>query len=100
MRHAAVPFAAKMLTIDQISYNVGYQSRSSFSRAFRIFYGNDPAEYRATVLNLTNPHQERRVGERLCFKAQALQKNGEFSFRLPACPSMRDDGITMEKHDE
>jgi AraC family transcriptional activator of mtrCDE len=61
MRHAAVLLSAKTLTIDQIAYSVGYQSRSSFSRAFRLFYGRDPSEYRATMLNPTNPHQEQKV---------------------------------------
>jgi len=27
--------------------NAGYQSRSSFTRAFRRQYGDDPSEYRA-----------------------------------------------------
>jgi AraC family transcriptional activator of mtrCDE len=27
--------------------NAGYQSRSSFTRTFRRYYGSDPSEYRA-----------------------------------------------------
>lgn len=27
--------------------NTGYQSRSSFTRTFRRYYGSDPSEYRA-----------------------------------------------------
>ena len=47
MRHAAGLLAANALTIDQIAERSGYASRTSFSRAFRSVYGNDPSEYRA-----------------------------------------------------
>ncbi|WP_206734166.1 helix-turn-helix transcriptional regulator [Bradyrhizobium nanningense] len=47
MRHAADLLAANALSIDQVALNVGYQSRSSFTRAFRRYYGSDPSEYRS-----------------------------------------------------
>jgi AraC family transcriptional activator of mtrCDE len=47
MRHAAGLLAANALSIDQVALNAGYQSRSSFTRTFRRYYGNDPSEYRA-----------------------------------------------------
>jgi AraC family transcriptional activator of mtrCDE len=47
MRHAADLLAANALSIDQVALNVGYQSRSSFTRTFRRYYGSDPSEYRA-----------------------------------------------------
>jgi AraC family transcriptional activator of mtrCDE len=47
MRHAAVLLATNNLSIDQVSYDVGYASRSSFFRAFRKAYGSDPSDYRA-----------------------------------------------------
>ena len=47
MRHAAGLLAANALSIDQVAMQVGYQSRSSFTRTFRRHYGCDPSEYRA-----------------------------------------------------
>jgi AraC family transcriptional activator of mtrCDE len=47
MRHAADLLAANALSIDQVALNAGYQSRSSFTRTFRKYYGSDPSEYRA-----------------------------------------------------
>ena len=47
MRHAADLLTANALSIDQVALNVGYQSRSSFTRTFRRYYGSDPSEYRA-----------------------------------------------------
>jgi AraC family transcriptional activator of mtrCDE len=47
MRHAADLLAANALSIDQVALNVGYHSRSSFTRTFRRYYGNDPSEYRS-----------------------------------------------------
>lgn len=47
MRHASDLLAANALSIDQVALNAGYQSRSSFTRAFRKCYGSDPSEYRA-----------------------------------------------------
>jgi AraC-like DNA-binding protein len=47
MRQASNLLTANVLSIEQIAHAVGYASRSSFSRAFRHAFGNDPAEYRA-----------------------------------------------------
>ncbi|MDX8495742.1 AraC family transcriptional regulator [Mesorhizobium sp. VK22B] len=47
MRHAADLLAANALSIDQVAFSAGYQSRSSFTRTFRRYYGSDPSEYRA-----------------------------------------------------
>ncbi|RAZ88833.1 hypothetical protein DPM33_20555 [Mesorhizobium hawassense] len=47
MRHAADLLAANALSIDQVAFSAGYQSRSSFSRTFRRYYGCDLSEYRA-----------------------------------------------------
>ena len=47
MRHAANLLAANALSIDQVALNAGYQSRSSFTRTFRRYYGSDPSAYRA-----------------------------------------------------
>ena len=47
MRHAADLLAANALSIDRVALNAGYQSRSSFTRTFRRYYGSDPSEYRA-----------------------------------------------------
>ncbi|MGO7763126.1 helix-turn-helix transcriptional regulator [Rhizobium ruizarguesonis] len=47
MRHAASLLAANALSIEQVALQVGYQSRSSFTRTFRQYYGTDPSGYRA-----------------------------------------------------
>jgi AraC family transcriptional activator of mtrCDE len=47
MRHAARLLDANILQIEQIAKAVGYDNRSSFSRAFRAIYDLDPSEYRA-----------------------------------------------------
>jgi AraC family transcriptional activator of mtrCDE len=47
MRHAADLLAANALSVDRVASNAGYQSRSSFTRTFRRYYGSDPSEYRA-----------------------------------------------------
>jgi AraC family transcriptional activator of mtrCDE len=47
MRRAADLLGANALSIDQVALNAGYQSRSSFTRTFRRYYGSDPSEYRA-----------------------------------------------------
>lgn len=47
MRHAADLLTANALSIDQVALSAGYQSRSSFTRAFRRYYGSDPSEYRS-----------------------------------------------------
>ena len=46
MRHAANLLSAKIMSIDQVARAAGYEGRSSFSRAFRKVYGNDPTEHR------------------------------------------------------
>jgi AraC family transcriptional activator of mtrCDE len=51
-RHAADLLAANALSIDQVALNVGYQSRSSFTRTFRRYYGCDPSEHRARAQRL------------------------------------------------
>ena len=50
MRHAAELLTTSHLSIDQVSFGVGYASRSSFFRAFRKVYGSDPSDYRAITL--------------------------------------------------
>jgi AraC family transcriptional activator of mtrCDE len=50
MRRASKLLAANVLSIERIAHAVGYASRSSFSRAFRHAFGNDPAEYRALAV--------------------------------------------------
>jgi AraC family transcriptional activator of mtrCDE len=47
MRQAARLVEANTMPIEQIAKAVGYVSRSSFSRAFRVVYGVDPSEYRS-----------------------------------------------------
>jgi AraC-like DNA-binding protein len=47
MHQAGKLLTANILSIERIAHTVGYTSRSSFSRAFRHVFGNDPAEYRA-----------------------------------------------------
>ncbi|MFL5255156.1 MAG: helix-turn-helix domain-containing protein [Rhodopila sp.] len=49
MRHAAKLLETQALTIDQVARAVGFNSRSSFSRAFRRAHGFDPKTYRATA---------------------------------------------------
>jgi AraC family transcriptional activator of mtrCDE len=49
MRLAANLLAADALSVDQVALQSGYQSRSSFSRSFRKFYGSDPSEYRSAA---------------------------------------------------
>jgi AraC-like DNA-binding protein len=48
MRHAAKLLKTQALTIDQVALAVGYNSRSSFSRAFRQAHGLEPRVHRAT----------------------------------------------------
>ena len=46
LRQAAQMLSLGELPVGIIANRVGYQSRSSFSRAFKALYGNDPASYR------------------------------------------------------
>ena len=48
MRRAAELLASEAMTIDQVARAVGYGSRSSFARAFRIVYGVDVSVHRQT----------------------------------------------------
>ena len=50
MRQAGNLLTANVLSIEQIAHAVGYESRSSFTRAFREAFGNNPAEYRALAV--------------------------------------------------
>ncbi len=57
MRHAAELLTTSHLSIDQVSFGVGYASRSSFFRAFRKAYGSDPTDYRASALRTPDRHR-------------------------------------------
>jgi AraC family transcriptional activator of mtrCDE len=48
MRQAASDLKTTSNSVDVIAHSAGYQSRSSFVRAFKRAYGQDPTEYRAT----------------------------------------------------
>jgi AraC family transcriptional activator of mtrCDE len=47
MRQAASDLQTASTSIEVIAHNAGYESRSSFVRAFKKAYGQDPTEYRA-----------------------------------------------------
>jgi AraC family transcriptional activator of mtrCDE len=47
MRQAAQQLRNTNLSVEEIVRSVGYESRSSFVRAFRQAYGRDPSDYRA-----------------------------------------------------
>jgi AraC family transcriptional activator of mtrCDE len=51
MRQAALDLATTTTPIDIVAHNAGYESRSSFVRAFRKAYNVDPSEYRQSVKN-------------------------------------------------
>src|SRR6202008_3032870 len=46
MRQAAIDLTTTTMSIDVVAYNAGYESRSSFVRAFRKAYNQDPSDYR------------------------------------------------------
>jgi AraC family transcriptional regulator, activator of mtrCDE len=46
MRHAAIDLTTTTMSIDVVAHNAGYESRSSFARAFRKAYERDPSDYR------------------------------------------------------
>ncbi|MCS3446074.1 MULTISPECIES: helix-turn-helix transcriptional regulator [Bradyrhizobium] len=46
MRQAAIDLATTTTSIDVVAQNAGYESRSSFARAFRKAYDRDPSDYR------------------------------------------------------
>ena len=49
MRQAALDLTTTSTPVDVVAYNAGYESRSSFVRAFRKAYNVDPSEYRQRV---------------------------------------------------
>jgi AraC family transcriptional activator of mtrCDE len=51
MRQAALDLAATTTPVDVVAHNAGYESRSSFVRAFRKAYNVDPSKYRQSVKN-------------------------------------------------
>ena len=55
MTRAAELLASEVMTVDQVARAVGYSSRSSFARAFRIVYGVDVSGHRQTGL-VTQPN--------------------------------------------
>ena len=46
MRQAAIDLTTTTMSIDAVAHNAGYESRSSFVRAFRKAYDRDPSDYR------------------------------------------------------
>src|SRR5215472_3192972 len=51
MRQAALDLTMTSAPVEVVAYNAGYESRSSFVRAFRKAYGLDPSKYRRSVKN-------------------------------------------------
>ncbi|MGK9171001.1 helix-turn-helix transcriptional regulator [Inquilinus limosus] len=51
MRQAARDLTTTAAPVDVVAYNAGYESRSSFVRAFRKAYNVDPSEYRQSAKN-------------------------------------------------
>jgi AraC family transcriptional activator of mtrCDE len=49
MRQAALDLATTSASVDVVAYDAGYESRSSFVRAFRKAYDVDPSQYRRRV---------------------------------------------------
>jgi AraC family transcriptional activator of mtrCDE len=49
MRQAALDLTTTTMPVDVVAHNAGYESRSSFVRAFRKAYNVDPSEYRQSV---------------------------------------------------
>ena len=60
MMRAAELLASEAMTIDQVARAVGYGSRSSFARAFRIVYGVDVSVHRQTGA-VTKPNSYRYI---------------------------------------
>jgi AraC-like DNA-binding protein len=52
MRQAALDLTTTTTPVDVVAHNAGYESRSSFVRAFRKAYNVDPSEYRQSVKNV------------------------------------------------
>lgn len=59
MRQAAEQLKTGQLSVEQIVRNAGYESRSSFARAFRKVCGHDPSEYRMLVMNAAEELSDR-----------------------------------------
>jgi AraC family transcriptional activator of mtrCDE len=51
MRQAALDLTTTTTPVDVVAHNAGYESRSSFVRAFCKAYNVDPSEYRQSVKN-------------------------------------------------
>jgi AraC family transcriptional activator of mtrCDE len=51
MRQAALDLTTTTMPVDVVAHNAGYESRSSFVRAFRKAYAVDPSEYRQSAKN-------------------------------------------------
>ncbi|HEX6001910.1 MAG TPA: helix-turn-helix transcriptional regulator [Hyphomicrobiaceae bacterium] len=51
MRQAALDLTTTTMPVEVVAHNAGYESRSSFVRAFRKAYNVDPSEYRQSVKN-------------------------------------------------
>jgi AraC family transcriptional activator of mtrCDE len=51
MRQAALDLTTTTTPVDVVAHNAGYESRSSFVRAFRKAYDVDPSEYRQSMKN-------------------------------------------------
>jgi AraC-like DNA-binding protein len=49
MRQAALDLTTTTMPVDVVAHNAGYESRSSFVRAFRKAYSRDPTEYRQSA---------------------------------------------------
>ncbi|MDL2409730.1 AraC family transcriptional regulator [Rhizobium calliandrae] len=62
MRQAAIDLTTTTMQVDVIAHNAGYESRSSFVRAFRQAYGRDPRDYRR-IANEENAEQGIRDAE-------------------------------------
>ncbi|MFQ5785310.1 MAG: AraC family transcriptional regulator [Alphaproteobacteria bacterium] len=57
LRHAARLLCSSNLPVKAVANSVGYASRSYFSRAFKAFYGTDPAGFRAAGTPATSAPQ-------------------------------------------
>ena len=51
MQQAALDLTTTTTSVDVVAHNAGYESRSSFVRAFRKAYDLDPSEYRQSAKN-------------------------------------------------
>jgi transcriptional regulator GlxA family with amidase domain len=49
MRQAALDLTTTTMPVDIVAHKAGYESRSSFVRAFRKAYNLDPSEYRRSA---------------------------------------------------